>query len=127
MSTWIYGICYRVASDRRRVAHIQREASEAPATLEARGDDRDGADHDLERKKGLELLESILDAMPLEQRAVFTLFELDAQRGEDIAELLDVPLGTVYSRLRLAREHFRRAVDRAHARDRFTARAGGER
>ena len=57
--------------------------------------------------------------MPLDQRAVFTLFELEFMTGEDIALTLEVPLGTVYSRLRLARETFRRATERLQARERF--------
>ena len=39
--------------------------------------------------------------------------------GDAIAELLDVPVGTVRSRLRLARETFQRAVARAASRDTF--------
>jgi hypothetical protein len=69
-----------------------------------------------ERRQAAEILESILDALPIEQRAVFTLFELDGMSGEAIAELLDIPLGTVYSRLRLAREAFQRSVTRLRAR-----------
>ena len=79
-----------------------------------------------ERRQGLELLEGILDEMPIEQRAVFTLFELDAMGGDAIAEALEIPVGTVYSRLRIAREQFRRSLARMQARDRFRA-AGGER
>jgi RNA polymerase sigma-70 factor (ECF subfamily) len=56
------------------------------------------------------------------------LFELEGMSGEDIAEKLDVPLGTVHSRLRLAREQFRKAVARMHAREEFRqVSAGGER
>lgn len=44
------------------------------------------------------------------QRAVFTLFELEGMTGDDVAEVLGIPLGTAYSRLRLARESFRKAV-----------------
>jgi len=46
---------------------------------------------------------------------VFVLFELEEMSGEDIATLLDVPVGTVRSRLRLARESFRREVKRLAA------------
>jgi len=49
---------------------------------------------------------------------------------EEIAEALGIPLGTVYSRLRIAREAFRQGASRAQARDRASARvsaAGGER
>ena len=62
------------------------------------------------------MLEEALDTLPLEQRAVFTLFELDGLSTQEIAELVDIPIGTVYSRLRLAREGFRRAATRLQAR-----------
>jgi hypothetical protein len=43
------------------------------------------------------------------------LFELEELSGEEIAELLGLSLGTVRSRLRLARELFRREVARLSA------------
>jgi RNA polymerase sigma-70 factor (ECF subfamily) len=39
-----------------------------------------------------------LESLDFDQRAVFTLFELEGLSGEEIAELLKVPLGTVRSR-----------------------------
>ncbi len=41
---------------------------------------------------------------------MFVLFELEELTGEQIAQTLEIPLGTVYSRLRLARQAFKRAV-----------------
>jgi RNA polymerase sigma-70 factor (ECF subfamily) len=87
--------------------------------------------HDAEKEQLSErraLLEAALDAMSLEQRAVFTLFELEARTGEEVAMLLAVPAPTVHSRLRLAREIFRRTVERERAREHFELRrTGGER
>ncbi len=65
------------------------------------------------------LLSQALDALPLEQRAVFTLFELDELDGDEIARLLSVPVATVHSRLRLARETVRRTLARLRAREDF--------
>ena len=127
VTTWLYGICFRVAKDRRRLAHVRREVDDASGSLAERGDERVDVAAEAEKKQGLELLETILDEMPLEQRAVFTLFELESMTGDQIAEMLELPLGTVYSRLRIARDVFKRSLGRLQAREKFMARAGGER
>ncbi len=118
MSTWIFGICYRVAADRRKAARLNPAFTSDEPLLET-PDERADVAAEAERRQGLRKLEAILDEMPLEQRAVFALFELECMTGEDIARALDVPLGTVYSRLRLARETFRRATSRFQAQNQF--------
>lgn len=118
VTTWLYGICFRVASDRRRVASARHEINDERAVERAMDGTAD-ATASVERARDLRLLERLLDALPIEQRAVFTLFELDGLRCEDIAELVGIPVGTVYSRLRLARAAFDRAAEalmRAEAR-----------
>lgn len=122
VSTWLFSICFRVAGDRRKLAHVRRRAADDEPLLDC-ADERADVGAAAERRQALALLEAILDEMPLEQRAVFTLFELEAMSGEDIAETLEIPLGTAYSRLRIARETFRKAIARHNARDQF--RVGG--
>src|SRR5512139_586986 len=115
MSTWLFGIAMRVARDRSKLAHVRRQVGDEEAVLAFVDENADVAAQ-AERRQAAEMLEAILDALPLEQRAVFTLFELDGMSGDAIAELLEIPLGTVYSRLRLAREAFQRSVARLKAR-----------
>lgn len=117
MSTWIYGICYRIASDRRKAARVVRFTSADEQFYNA-PDERVDIAAEAEHRQNLEKLDLLLDEMPLEQRAVFTLFELECLTGEDIANTLEIPLGTVYSRLRLARDTFRKSAARIQARER---------
>jgi RNA polymerase sigma-70 factor (ECF subfamily) len=103
LTTWLYGVCFRVASERRRAGpRTPLGVHEAEAFVSRPADPAATA----ERNQGLAVLERILDRMPEEQRAVFCLFELEGMTGDDIAESLEIPLGTVYSRLRLARAVF---------------------
>jgi RNA polymerase sigma-70 factor, ECF subfamily len=118
ITTWLYGICMRTASDFRRMSRRTREVFGNDAELVAPDDTASSS----EQREALELLDELLEEMPLEQRAVFTSFELDGMRGEQIAELLEIPLGTVWSRLRLARERFRESVSRMSAREGFRTR-----
>ncbi len=55
----------------------------------------------------------------MEMRAVFVLFELEEMPSTEIAEVLAIPIGTVASRLRRAREEFQRIVARLKAREAF--------
>lgn len=126
MTTWLFGICLNVARDRKKLAHNRRR-SDDDSPLDTAADESVDLVADAERRQGLRLLESLLDLMPMEQRAVFTLFEMDGLGGDAIAEMLDIPVGTVHSRLRLAREAFERNLKRFQARDRFRLlSAGGE-
>ena len=120
VTTWLFSICLHAARDRRRRAHVRREVPDA-TFVEDVADLGADAPSLLERRDDFELFEAALASMDLDQRAVFTLFELEGVRGPEIAETLEIPLGTAYSRLRLAREAFRRAVMRGLARRRGRA------
>jgi len=100
LSTWIYGICVRVASEHRRRAYVRREVpgSEPPAPAQpADQDDR------AMRRESLELLGRILDQLDDDKRAVFVLYEIEELAMKDVAEAVGCPLQTAYSRLHAAR------------------------
>jgi RNA polymerase sigma-70 factor (ECF subfamily) len=68
-----------------------------------------------QRNRLRKALDSILSAMPLELSTVFVLFELEQLSSLEIAQMLDLPVGTVASRLRRAREEFRKRAARLRA------------
>jgi len=123
VTTWLYAICLRVASDRRRRAPNRHEAvGEEPD--EARVSGATSEPWEIAERRAL--LRRALDEMPLEQRTVFVLFELEGMKGDEIVAIVDAPLATVHSRLRLGRETFRRIVERARAREEFDLARMGE-
>jgi RNA polymerase sigma-70 factor (ECF subfamily) len=115
LSTWLYRICLRVASDRRRSAYVRREEPSDVERMDLPDSGRNSEQKMVDDEE-LALLEASLGSLPFEQRAVFSLFELERISCESIAGILEIPLGTVYSRLRLAREAFRKAMLRGLAR-----------
>jgi len=115
--TWLFGICRRVASDYRRSSPVRREVVTDAAAMDLRRDEHDGPLVGTESRQRAAVAETILNRMPEPQRVVFVLFELDGLSGEEIAALLDISVGTVRSRLRLARERFQREVKRLAAMD----------
>jgi RNA polymerase sigma-70 factor (ECF subfamily) len=110
LTTWLYAICRRVARDYLRSAPIRREVLGDVPEVGRHGALREDDVHGLEPEEASLVLESILIKIPVKLREVFVLFERDELSGEEIARLLDIPEGTVRSRLRLARVAFRRHV-----------------
>lgn len=118
---FLFGTAVRVASTRRRT---RRRHPEDPAeTLDARVLDGDASPEErVELGQARALLQGILDGMSDDQRTVFVLAELEETSVREIAVLLALPLGTVSSRLRAARESFATEVKRLSAREAFSMR-----
>jgi len=125
LSTWLFTVCRSIATRRRRHYRRERETVTDDGTddiIDLRADVSRAVEHN----QDLLLLESLLASLDVNQRNVFILFELEKLSGEDISQALDVPLGTVYSRLQQARNTFRQALARHESKSRFSAlRAGG--
>ncbi len=98
-----FGTAMRVAQTVRR--KLGREIPHD--TLDEHPTAETAPDALVEQKRARERLDAVLQAMPLEFRTVFILYELESLSSPEIALLIEVPLGTVASRLRRARELFR--------------------
>jgi RNA polymerase sigma-70 factor (ECF subfamily) len=112
--SYVFGIVMRVAANVRRArAKLcevpEGEVMDEPSFLPA-------AEAQLDEAQARIILDEILAGMPDERRAVFVLFELEELPLAEISELLQIPLGTVASRLRRAREDMQASIARIRAR-----------
>ena len=106
--TWLYRIALNVAISRQR---RRRPSSSVEQTREATGAepiDRDGAPAErMEQQERVRQVQQALAAVCEEYRAVLVLREIEGRAYEEIAEILDLPIGTVRSRLHRARSELR--------------------
>lgn len=111
---FLYGVALRVA------AGEVRRCSSAPAradgeTLDLLADPQPSPEERLEQARARALLDVVLDRLPLELRSVLVLFELEGLDVRSIAGIEGIPVGTVGSRLRRAREEFSAHAKRVRA------------
>lgn len=104
--SWLYRVTQREIMRRRRRAWVRRVML-MDATPE-RGDTAAGPERMAQMSESARLVEAVLEKLPDAQREVMVLHELEGLNQREVAELLDVKLGTVKSRLRLARARFER-------------------
>ena len=109
MTTWLFGICMRVAANYRR---RRQNSSEIPTGLSGRNKPATvvPVDELLVLREQRLLAETVLDQLVLGQRAVFVMYEIEALPCAEIADLLGLPIGTVYSRLHAARKQIEKLV-----------------
>jgi RNA polymerase sigma-70 factor (ECF subfamily) len=122
---WLVATAFRIASDHRRLARHQREVfgGEPPTATSA----APPADELLAAEQDRALLLAALDRVPLERRVVLVMHDVDGHAMPEIAEALEIPLNTAYSRLRVARQELKRALSRlAPDRMQATAEAAGD-
>ena len=108
---WLFGFAYRVAADHRRLARHRVEL------LGARGEgaaETVPADEHIAVLEQRELVLCALDTIEIDRRAVLVMHDVDDMPVPQIAEMLDIPLNTAYTLLRLAREQLAGAVTRLH-------------
>ena len=105
---FLFRIALNLAAHARRTAARRREvpADKTPERVETLATPEQLTD----RKRMRMLLDRVLDQMHETLRAVFVLREFEEMNMSEIAVVLNVPRGTVASRLRRARAEFRERV-----------------
>jgi len=106
LDAWVYGIMRHLWIDETRARRVRRHDDIDAASHVAGEDGEQVAAGVLTLKK----VRAILDGMPAEQRVVLSLVCVDGLRYADAARVLDVPIGTVMSRLARARENLRQRM-----------------
>jgi RNA polymerase sigma-70 factor (ECF subfamily) len=110
LPAWLYGITRKTVSDYRRRAWLRRMLSGVTRSLDATphiAPPISGIDA-LERREAQRIAARVLARMSQVRRSAFVLFEIEGYSGEEIAELEQIPLATVYTRLHHARKDFLR-------------------
>lgn len=113
--TFLYGTALYVGKTLRRNLRRRSRWLEV-MTADAVSENR-GPLEDLERREALAALDRLLNELPDELREVFVLCEIEELTGAEVATLLALPAGTVASRLRRAREAFRKRLLRLQAKE----------
>lgn len=99
--SWLFAITIRVVQERRRSLRRLAAATRAlvlleqPITHESPGRAAD--------------LEQCLNTLPLAKRSVVVLADIEGFSCEEIASMLKIPIGTVWTRLYYARRKLRQA------------------
>lgn len=107
--TWLAEIGLRRFSSLRRTS-MRRRTSPAPGEFFAAVPASAASPFDAASSaQGLRRVQQAIDAMDLDQRTVFLLFEIEGDSCDSIAAAMRIPVGTVYSRLHAARQSFRKA------------------
>ncbi len=112
--SFLFATARGIASNARRSELRNRELLDEEA-LVSRADAAPDPEQTAVSSQARRILDRILDGLQEDLRTVFMLYELEGQTTAEIASLLGVPMGTVASRLRRAREEFQAAARRYQA------------
>jgi RNA polymerase sigma-70 factor (ECF subfamily) len=112
LKPWLFAFAVRTASDYRRRFGRTRELLTAegalpeppPSSPEVR------ADIEIDRERERDLVLQCLDTLDESKRALLILHDIDEVPIPEVARALSLPTSTAYSRLRLAREAFEKAL-----------------
>jgi RNA polymerase sigma-70 factor, ECF subfamily len=104
--TWLFAITFRVVQRMRRdrgrqKLYLSRYVETQPVAWRNPEHEREAAQY----------LRYLLALLPSAQRLVFILAELEGFTSSEIAQTLSLPLGTVHSRLRSAKQRLTRIIE----------------
>ncbi len=104
-STWIFSIAYHACCDR-----LGRQKRYSRDEMPDRADGAPGPDDVYEQNEAARALRAAIDALPEKYRTVVTLYHLQNKQYDEIARVLELPMGTVKTHLFRAKELLRKAL-----------------
>lgn len=116
--SWLYRILHNIFLDGARKAAVRRNVSlDAPAPLEdSTWEDilpsgEEAAVDELIGRENVDLVQKALDRLPAHYRAAVALCDMEGMSYDEIARIMDVPVGTVRSRIHQGRVLCRKAYE----------------
>ena len=103
MRAWLFGIMHNLHVDQQRRPALATEPLDDDLSQAL----PDGAGDAIAGRLALRDMDSALRRLPPEQRAVLLLVALEEMSYDEVAAALEIPLGTVMSRLSRGRERLR--------------------
>jgi RNA polymerase sigma-70 factor, ECF subfamily len=100
---WLFGVMFRVASDHIRLARNHREVLYAAPDAT---DPAPGPDATHEERERWRVVDRVLGSLDVRHRAVLIMHDFCGHKAWEVARELDLPVKTVFSRLRTARHRF---------------------
>lgn len=108
LKAWLFSVLHNTHVDGLRRRRSLMKRTEAAAVLQEEG--HDGGQHDAVR---LQQLRSAFADLPEEQRAALHLVAIDELSYQEAARVLNIPVGTLMSRIARARARLRAFEDGA--------------
>jgi RNA polymerase sigma-70 factor (ECF subfamily) len=115
LSSWLFSILHRCWIDHLR---LRREDLNEEAIAELPSD-LPGPEGHAEQQETVNRVRAAIAALPLGQRQVVTLVDLEEFSYAEVAAILSIPIGTVMSRLCRAREALRGLLEPVAAQPRL--------
>ena len=107
LRTWVYGIVRNIASNQRRALRRRGATAALDERLPSLAATPIEAAQDAEAAAFVQLF---LESLEPKKRDVFLLALMEEMSIPEVAEALSIPLNTAYTRLRLVRADFQRAL-----------------
>ena len=108
-STWVFGIARNTCIDEHR--RRKRRSWEEPGDVV---DERPSPAENVARLQRAERLEDALEHLPPMYREVLVLYHFEHLKYQEIADILELPIGTVMNRIFRARKKLRSIYDIEH-------------
>jgi RNA polymerase sigma factor (sigma-70 family) len=106
-STWLYRIAWNVAADRRQT--LAQDRSRLHTIAQSTSTQHD--DPDIMQLHYQDLVRQGLESLSDDHRSVLVLHDLEELPQKEVAEILEIPIGTVKSRLFHARSGMRKFLE----------------
>ncbi len=99
---WAYRICKNAWIDEIRSREVRHRY---PQTADERFDSAPSAEQTASGERQIAAVSNALDQLPLQQRLALTLVAIEGKTYAEAAEVLEVPVGTIMSRIARARRN----------------------
>ncbi len=116
LDTWVYRITAKVCTDQLRKKYRKRQVAVLDNSHEIAENAESGWHStpaaNIERREMVQQIYQALEKLSADKRTVLVMFEMEERSMEEIADILNKPLGTIKSRLFHARREMEKHLGR---------------